>query len=366
MQNIEISGLYTYHENIKNLKLNDKIILKENKNNKITKDAIGAYTINNQKIGYIPYTIKQININNKYFVSKIKLNSIKPILFISYKYDNSNIINVEPDIIKNIKYNNMKNIKTPYNENINKLQRELIKNNINSNIYIIYHDENFINLLINDQIFYTVTKTYYEQNIFKYEEFMNYKIIPFNIYQLFKIHRLETYIINNYNNINYFINKYKNKIINIIKKNDININTLYEIINIEKINFNNIDDINIIKLIIKYKINSNYIFNNDIEYVTHKYKINFNIYNINLNEIFNNLYSGDICYNHELKAYCNIDLYNDDNIIIINNINININVNDIIYFIIILFISNKKYINIYNPICGTIIKFNFPFINNIL
>lgn len=364
MQNIEISGIYTYYDNVKNLKLNDKIILKENKNNKITKDAVAAYTINNCKIGYIPYTIKQININNNYFVSKIKLNSIKPILFISCKYNNCNIINIEPEIIKQIKYNNIKKInKTPYDEDINKLKREIIKNNIiiNNDIYILYYDENFIDLSINNKIFYTVTKIYYEKNIFKYEEFINYKLIPFNIYQLFKIHRLETYIINNYNNIDYFFNKYKNKIINIIKKNNINIDSLYKTIKIDKINFDNID---IIKLIIKCDINQNYILNNEIKYIKDMCKINLDIYTVYLYNIFNNINSGDICYNHELKAYCNIDLYNDDNIIIINDMEININ--NIIYFIIILLISNKKYVNIYNPILGIIYKLHFPYINNIL
>jgi len=365
MQYIEISGLYTYYDNIKKLKLDDKIILKENKNNKITKDAIGAYTINNIKIGYIPYTIKQIDINNNYFVSKIKLNTIKPLLFISCKYDNSNMISIEPNIIKNIKYNYIKKLnKTPYNDDLEKFKHELVKNNINNDINIIYYDENYINLLINNQIFYTITKKFYEENIFKYEEFNKYKIIPINIFKLFKIHRLEIYITKYYNNINNIIKKYKNKIINIIKTNNIDFNNLYETITLDKINFNyNID---IIKLIIKYKINNNYILNNDILCFNFIYKINFSNYNISLNNIFNNLNVGDICYNHKIKGFCNIDLYNNDNIIILINDNININIDYIIYLTCILLISNKKYINIYNPINGIIYKFNLLYIINLL
>jgi hypothetical protein len=55
-------------------------------------------------------------------------------------------------------------------------------NNIN-NVMITYCDDNYIDLSIDGNIFYTVTKKYYEDNIFKYDEFYNLGLIPKCIYQ---------------------------------------------------------------------------------------------------------------------------------------------------------------------------------------
>jgi hypothetical protein len=76
--------------------------------------------------------------------------------------------------------------------------------------------------------------------------------------------------------------------------------------------------------------------------------INFDLDNFKNN--FENLKIGGICYNHTLKRYCDIDLYNDDNIIDISTIKITKE-----YYkelLIKLIISNKKIINIFNPITG--------------
>ena len=66
MQNIQIDGIYTYIDNIRNLKLGEKIKLLPNFNNQHNSNAIGAYTLNNKKIGYIPFKINQIDINLTY------------------------------------------------------------------------------------------------------------------------------------------------------------------------------------------------------------------------------------------------------------------------------------------------------------
>ena len=46
--------------------------------------------------------------------------------------------------------------------------------------------------------FYTVTKEYYDNNIFKYDELYELNIIPRNIFIPFQIHRMEIYIEKNY------------------------------------------------------------------------------------------------------------------------------------------------------------------------
>ena len=104
MQTIQIDGTFTYADNIKTLKLGDNIKLISNPNNRINSEAIGAYTLCGKKIGYVPYKLSQINIKGKYYVSKINLSQQCQQLLISYIFDNSNFIIVEPIFIKENKY----------------------------------------------------------------------------------------------------------------------------------------------------------------------------------------------------------------------------------------------------------------------
>jgi hypothetical protein len=71
--------------------------------------------------------------------------------------------------------------------------------------------------------------------------------------------------------------------------------------------------------------------------------------------MFTNIKNGGICYNHKLKLYCTIDLFDDDNIIEISDIQ-EINHTFLIKLLIKLIISEKKIINIYNPITGILFQ----------
>ena len=82
MQYIQIDGTYTYIDNVKSLKIGDIIKLIANPLNRLNADAVGAYTLNGKKIGYIPFKSTQIDINGKYVISKINLSQLNPILLI--------------------------------------------------------------------------------------------------------------------------------------------------------------------------------------------------------------------------------------------------------------------------------------------
>ena len=337
MQNIQIDGLYTYINNVKNLKLGDKIKLLPNFNNRINSNAIGAYTLNNLKIGYIPFKINQIDINLIYTVTKINLSMSNPLLLISCVFDLTNFIFVENDYLKKNKIckNNIDNTELLHFKKY--LERS---NNKIDDIYISYCDDNYININIIceniNNIFYTVTKKYYEENIFKYDEFYKYKLIPHCIYQPFIIHRLECYIKKNY--------KYIDSLIKNNKKKFNNLNYNFDIIQLTPIDTNNYD---YIKLLIYNKINSNILNNTDII-------VDDSIDFSNFINLYDNLKLGTLCYNHDMKIYCYIDLYNNLNIIDIIDSDINLDIN---IYIIKAIIANKTNINLYNPFTGKIFKF---------
>ena len=390
MQSIQIDGIFTYIDNIKKLKLGDTIKLKPNPKNRLNKNAIGAYTTDFKKIGYIPFNKSQIDINLNYTVSTISLNSFKPLLIISVCFSNENIIITKPISLNNNKNDELK-------ESLEHFSKYLINNKIEFEILkIIYNDDDFIDLLIDNNIFYTVTRKYYDLNIFKYDEFFKFKLIPTCIYEPFKIHRLENYIKKKYKKI-YINKKFNNSIsINIIDcdeiiinkiifKNNNNNNNNNTIINIITENNNNIliSDINIntniiyketdfynivkenneyknifndLKYILLYSItnheyyNNNILKNNDINY-SYSLFLDLN----NFIKLYPNIKLGGLCYNHKYKLYCDIDLYDDDNIIeiLFNDLTNNLFIN----LIIKLIIFNKSTIHIYNPLKGNIIKY---------
>jgi len=310
MLDIQIDGIYTYVDNVKTLKIGDKIKLIPNPNNRINSQAIGAYTTDNKKIGYIPFKINQIDINLIYTVSKINLNKTNPLLIISINYDNTNFLLIN-NTISNCKIKN---------DDVNHFKKYLERNGIKiQDIYISYIDDNYIDLTIEydneKNIFNTVSKKYYESNIFKYDEFYKYKLIPHCIYQPFLIHRLECYIEKNYKDIDKIIKNKKKKLNELIKSSS---NYNFDIIDIEPIdNYNNINDC------------------------------------LEFNEMYNDIKITSLCYNHNLKAYCNINFYNDDTIF---DIIYNDEYNNIDIYLIKLLISKKKNIVLYNPLLGKIYK----------
>lgn len=343
MQIIQLTGTLTFSNNIKNLKIYDDVKLKRNPTNKISSDAIGAYTLDGLKIGYIPFKESQINIKSKYTISKINLLFHPPLILISCEFDSINFIQIEPECISDLRNNDTLEI----NNDIKLFKKYLQVSNIEiNNIGISYQDNNYINLIIDDNIFYTVTKKYYEENIFKYDEFYKLKLIPKCIFQQFQIHRLEIYLKQKYKSIDsLLIKKIKYDNFEFIQTKTDLLNTII---------FNNLSkeqENNIIKLIIQYNIEQNEYYNPEFYYnlITGlKTEIKYNLENFKNN--FNNLKIGGLCYNHDYKKYCYIDLYDDNNIIDISTKCINKEY--IKELLIKLIISKKNIINIYNPITG--------------
>ena len=362
MQSIQIDGTFSFANNIKGLKIGDIVKLIPNPNNKLTKEAIGVYTLGGLKIGYVGFKINQIDINAKYTISKINLNQHNPLLLITMKFNNTNCIELYPNIVS--KSEMIKELFDDLKHFFKFLQRN---NNNVTKLKIILADENFINILIETEdeasIFYTVTKKYYEENIFKYDEFYNFGLIPKSIYQQFQIHRLEVYIQNSYKSIDTLLKSSKFKFNNLKKRG------LFDIFawddDIENFGFNLIQSSNLIicdnesldkldskfiLLQIQYNINLNKYYNpnNDL------------IINIDaIKNLFPNLKTGGMFYNHTTRLYCIIDLYNDNSIIDII-FDDKISKELFVKLLIKLVISNKQIINLYNPIKGTILRLEIP------
>ena len=394
MQQIEINGIFTYIDNIKTLKLDDQIKLLPNPNNKVNKEAIGAYTLTGKKIGYVPFTTSQIDINGKYIVSKIKLNKISPVVTISIEFNTSNFIHCEPLCISQLKLSQLSNDKLPEElvYDLKQFAKYLEKSGNKVNRISVYEfNESFITLCISTQtsnikssesnginnLFHTVTKQYYDKNIFKYNEFYKFGLISKCIYQPFQIHRLEKYLEYNYKSIK-----------KIILTNKITFNKISKTIsnNILKTNFEQIESTDLIllnKSLLSTIINSSYsedfikllvqyllgniqqdntlpeLYNpNTLLKLLNKNEIKLDDFNIQyLLNMFINLKIGGICYNHDYKLYCTIDLYDDNNIIEIANIN-EISELYLIELLIKLIISEKQIINVYNPITGILFYLN--------
>lgn len=344
MQTLQINGTTTYAENIKNLKIGDTVKLIRNPNNKISSDAIGAYTINGLKVGYAPFKDTQIDIKAKYIVSKINLVLHPPLLLLSYTFESSNFIQVEPKCILELRENTILEI----NHDVKTFKKYLQVSGIDvENIGITYSDNNYINLLMNDNIFYTVTKSYYEKNIFKYDEFYKVKLIPKCIFQQFQIHRLEVYLERKYKPIKSLLSKRIE--IDDFEFTEINLGSVINQKILNELTEEQHD--NFIKLIVQYNIEQNEYYN-PTTYL--KLILNQNIeINYDLDKFkdkFEDLKIGGLCYNHTFKRYCDIDLYDNNNIIDISTKKITKE-----YFkelLIKLIISNKQIINIFNPITG--------------
>jgi len=90
----KILGIYSFAENIKDIKLNDSVILKNEKYNIKSKNAIGVYTIDNKKIGYISNE-NELD-KSTYKISKMALSQEYPLIEIKKDYPQINYLdNVE-------------------------------------------------------------------------------------------------------------------------------------------------------------------------------------------------------------------------------------------------------------------------------
>lgn len=305
MQSIQIDGTFTYIDTVKTVKLGDVVKLIKNPNNRINKEAIGVYTHDSKKIGYVPFKSSQLDITESFYISKINLTKDNLQVLISRKYmaaGDSNIIQIEPEIFRKSK------ISTFFPENfiqdLKWFQKNLEKSGVKFNRIIpIYYDTNYITVMIetlddnNEKVknyFYLVTKEYYDKNVFKYDEFFELGLMARNIYIPFQIHRLETYIEKNYKPIK--ISKKARSTTDIdIELNETKIERIFK--------SKTIEDEDMIRAIIQSEIIGNSI--------SEDYSINL----LPLLELFPNLKVGGICYNTTLKKYCYIDMYNDDMII---------------------------------------------------
>lgn len=386
MQSIQIDGTFTYSKNIKDLKIGEQIKLVPNPSNRLNSEAIGAYTMSGLKIGYIPFKSNQIDIKAKYTVTKINLTQENPLLLISRQFEPSNFIQSEPNFIKRVKYTD-ESVETDLKDDLKHFYNYLVKSgNQITNLKITYQDPNFVNLIIGTPdeqiIFWTVTKKYYEENVFKYDEFYKFKLIPKCIYQQFQIHRLEVYLEKNYKSINKFLLMKKFKLESLIKVDMFDLfdkihedNFGFELISspnlkvIKKIDIANqvydqeqLD--NLIKLIVQFGITPNQYFNptNYLLYLNPNSNFNFSPNLEHFKNIYNEIKLGGLCYNHSLKSYCQVDLYDDINIVEIwtENSSKKISKEKFIELVIKLIISNKKIINIYNPMEGTILRLEIP------
>ena len=373
MQHIQIDGTYSFIDNIKLLKIGENIKLIANPLNRQNVDAIGAYTLSGKKIGYVPFKANQIDINGKYLISKINLSQLNPILLISIEFDISNFIQCEPSIITYLKNKTLSYIDTPLelSTDLKKFAKHLQKSSNNiTKLGICEFNDSFITLCIETQdstnVFYTVTKQYYDLNIFKYDEFFKFGLITKCVYQPFQIHRLEKYVELNYKSIDKILINKKKKINDLIKSLDLDLyedncgfneiktneliildNKIVKLISIP----NYIQDF--IKLLVQYLVEPNELYNpNNLLNILNKDQIKLNKFNANyLLNMYTNIKIGGLCYNHKLKLYCTIDLYNNDNIIEICDIQ-RINEKVLIKLLLKLIIVEKQIINIYNPING--------------
>ena len=198
MFKFQLESIKAFRENIINIKLNDKVKLNKEYNNKLSKDAIGVYYLN-KKIGYAPFIFSQnIDLNLDYKIIHINLSKLEIIVGCAYQEKNYLDI-IRPD-------NSNCNIDNNHDLLLFKKKLEILGFVIYDN-KVLYADENFIDINIKSKnninvTYYTVTKKYYDNNLIKYNEFYDNKLIKYNVYVSFFTHRLEEYIYKKYKQIN--------------------------------------------------------------------------------------------------------------------------------------------------------------------
>lgn len=354
MPSYKILGIFSFAENLKEVNMNEQVKLRHEKFNIKSKNAIGVY-VKNKKIGYLPVENNNelLNFKNSYKISKLQLNQEYPLVEISRYYSNiSNIENYEFDFIKKIKYDYQ--FIDPPKDLTNSLQTLILslkQRRINvKRAAFTYIDDNYVNLSLETnkgiETFNTVTFTFFNSNIDKYEELLEFNLIEHTFYKDFIFHRIEKYIETNYTNIV-----------------DYKMDTEYDFFEMDiydpLISLNNkIDLIYFTKLYLYCLIVNNFDYITKYIYRTIKkqdIEINDIIQNINeLNKIYETyeMKLGGFYYNHEKKIYSQIDFINDDTVIIISPIVLD-------SYILNCELIGKNKLIIYNPLEGTINKLNF-------
>lgn len=343
MPTYKILGIYSFTKNLIEASLNDPVILKHEKYNIKSKNAIGVYIKNDKKIGYLPIenNSELLNFKNSYKINKLQLNQDYALVEINRCYSNINTLeNYEFSYIKKIKYNYEiidvpKNLINPLKNVLNNLKHKRITA---KRIAIIYLDSDFINLSIETnkgiETFYLISLKFFKENEEKYEELLEFNLIEHTFFQELFFHRPEKYIEINYTNI-------------LLSELPLNNCEFLKIQTCEKINKTSyIDDI-----IYFTKLYIYCLCINDFTYIIKYTKKNIDN-DINLSIIKNifeeyKLNLGGFYYNHEKKIYSEIDFINDDSIFIISD---NISKNYLLNYDL----TDKKKILIYNPLEGVI------------
>ncbi len=381
MQSIQIDGTYTYADNIKELKLGDQVKLFSNPNNRMNKEAIGAYTCSGKKIGYVPFKSNQIDLKAKYIVSKIQLSQANPILLISMDWPNTNSIHCEPGCVTKKKLTNLNNnlvipdIPDTLAQNLKNFAKSLEKSGYAiKKIGICELTDSYITLCFQTpdttHYFYTVTKGFYEQNIFKYDEFYKFGLLPKCIYIPFQTHRLEKYLELSYKPASKLFGgkKYSwdklmqsdvwsgfdpidlsgpNCSMELVQLDDL---ILFDTKTIPK-SVGKTDWVDWAKLTIQYNTSP-------IDHYNPNNLVPGSAISLNLSKLksmFDNLEPGGLVYNHKLQAYCPIDLADPINIVEIT-FDKTIGQKFFIELVGKLVVSNKQIINVLNPVHGLLFR----------
>ncbi len=378
MQSIQIDGTYTYADNIKELKLGDQVKLISNPNNRMNKEAVGAYTQSGKKIGYVPFKSNQIDLKAKYIVSKIQLTQANPILLISMDWPNTNSVHCEPACVTMKKLSNPNdNIVIPDSlaQDLKKFAKSLEKSGYNiKKIGVCELSDSYITLCFqtpnSTHYFYTVTKSFYEQNIFKYDEFYKFGLTPKCIYIPFQTHRLEKYLEFSYKPS---LKLFSGKKYSWDNLTQLNVWSGLDPIDLSGPNCSmglvQLDDLILFnaKLIPKQVSKSDWLdwIKLTIQYNTSPIE-HYNPNNLipgsamqldltKLKAMFDNLEPGGLAYNHKLQAYCPIDLVDPINIVEIT-LEKTIGQKFFIELVGKVIVSNKQIINVLNPIDGLLFR----------
>ena len=365
MPKYKILGIFSFAENVRKMKLDDQVILKKEEFNIKSKNAIGIYSLDNKKLGYLPTesTNEIENFNSAYKICTLALNKEYPLVEISRYYSLKNyLLNVEYPFEKKIKYDyKLIDITKELRDSIIKLEKYLSTKRIKvKRSAIIYYDENYINILLEVskgvEQFQCVTSKYFKDNIDRYEELYDNNLINNTFYRELLVYRLECYYENNYTHILKYPLIFDIKNYNIIEENiydplDINSNKKNFLINKKK----EYDYLLLCKLYLRYLVNNNdyyiskYLETDDIKNSIKNIFINYKVLNKFMKDY--KLAIGNFIYDHKLKIYEYIDFINTNTVFVISD---NFNYN----YLYLNYLTNKENLIIYNPFEGKIYKIN--------
>lgn len=363
MPNYKILGINSFADNLKKININDKVILKSEQFNIKSKNAIGVYTIDNKKIGYLPIENKNeiTSFNDAYKITKLILNKEYPLVEISRYYSENNfLINIEYPYEKKIKYEYvLVNISKDLQKSIIGLEKYLGTKKIKvKRSAVIYYDENYINLLIEVtkgiEAFECITLKYFKENIDKYEELSENKLIENTFFRELLFYRLECYFEKNYKSPLKLP-----QITNINLLNYVNSITEEKVHDELELKNKNIDNLLVIKLYLRYLFhnNSDYLLkylnkilnkkyinvNNAMEDIIPNYEI------LKKNIEYHNLELGHFMYNHKYEMYEYIDFTSDSSVMVISEI-FNIN------YLYNVLLSKKNNLIVYNSFMGVFLR----------